>query len=567
MNVRKGIILLVLIAISWSFVSSSSFFHTKAQASVPSFPGAEGFGAASIGGRGGKVYEVTNTNDDGDGSLRYCVNDTKGYGARTCVFRVGGTITVKTPLSISKPYITIAGQTAPGGGITIRTESGGDVFATKTHDVIMRYVTARPGPGGENHANQIASNGTELYNVMIDHSTFSWGVDSNIETWYRVKNATIQWSLISEGLNCSTHSKGCHSKGLMIGGYKGSESGGVGSENISVLYNIMANNADRNPLMQQCGIAQVINNVTYNPNMTYSHQQLNCPLGESYVNWINNYHKKGTNGTQTDLKIIPSDDGECMAGKTYMSGNVGNNGTWTYSFSGACDAKKTTILQTSPAAAPSVTTVSAADAYAQTVADGGAGNSKGLSCDGTWFTRRDSIDSRVIADVKNGTGKIIDSPSDVGGYVTISSGVACPDADHDGMPDTWESSHGFNPSDASDGPKDANGNGYTNLEEYLNGSGSTILVNPTATPVSVTTTVAPSSTPKPSATPLPTATPTPTRKVGDANNDGAVNESDYSIWKTNYQKTVTNGMDSGDFNKDDVVDGVDYMLFVNNYGK
>lgn len=275
-----------------------------AQTGVPAFPGAEGFGANSVGGRGGKVYEITNTNDSGTGSLRECV---AASGARTCVFKVGGLISINSPLTISNPYITIAGQTAPGGGITVKLGTATEAFSTKTHDVIMRYITVRPGPGGENHGNQIAANGTELYNVIVDHNSYSWGVDSNIETWYRVINSTIQWSIISEGLNCSTHSKGCHSKGLMIGGYSGSESkNSKGSENISVLNDIMAENIDRNPLMQLCGIAQVINNVTYNAGTTFSHQQLNCAgtgyTGTSYVNWINNYHKKGPAGAQTDLK-------------------------------------------------------------------------------------------------------------------------------------------------------------------------------------------------------------------------------------------------------------------------
>ena len=288
---------------------------------LPAFPGAEGFGANTIGGRGGKIFEVTNLNDSGAGSLRACV---EASGPRICVFRTGGLIVLQSALKIVNPYITIAGQTAPGGGITLKQGAATDIFSTQTHDVIIRYITSRAGPGGENHANQIAKSGTELYNIIIDHNSLSWGVDSNIETWYRVREATIQWSIISEGLNNSTHSKGAHSKGLMIGGYKGSDSGGKGSENISILNNLMAHNADRNPLMQLCGVAQVINNVTYNPMYTFSHQQLNCLLGESYVNWINNYHKKGPSSTSSsDLKVIPADDGTWSPGKVYVKGNIG----------------------------------------------------------------------------------------------------------------------------------------------------------------------------------------------------------------------------------------------------
>ena len=314
-------VFVMFVLVLGSFYSAGASSAVGQVAALPAFPGAEGFGANTIGGRGGAIFEVTTLNDSGAGSLRACV---EASGARTCVFRTGGLIVLQSTLRIVNPYITIAGQTAPGGGITLKTASGGDIFSTQTHDVIIRYLTSRPGPGGENHANQIAKNGTELYNIVIDHNSLSWGVDSNIETWYRVREATIQWSLISEGLNNSTHSKGAHSKGLMIGGYQGSESGGKGSENISVLNNLMAHNAERNPLMQLCGTAQVINNTTYNPQWTFSHQQLNCTLGESYVNWINNYHKKGPSSTSnTDLKIIPADSGTWSPGKVYVKGNIG----------------------------------------------------------------------------------------------------------------------------------------------------------------------------------------------------------------------------------------------------
>ena len=405
---------------------------------IAAFPGAEGFGAVTVGGRGGKVYQITNLNDSGAGSLRECITAT---GARTCVFAVGGLITLNSPLTISNPFITIAGQTAPGGGITIKTAAGGDVIPIKTHDVIIRFVSFRPGPGGENHASQISSSGTALYNILIDHSTFSWGVDSNIETWYRVYNATIQWSISSEALDCSTHSKGCHSKGLMIGGYAGSESkNSIGSENITLHHNLLAHNADRNPLMQLCGAAQVINNVTYNPQYTFSHQQNNCIVSAiNYINWIGNYHKKGPDSTSnSDLKVIPADNGTYSGGaKVYVAGNIGpsraNNSLPDINW---VDSGSRSFVVSTPVDAPFVTTTDASTAYNDVLAD--AGNSRGLDCNGNWVGRRDSIDTRVINDVKNGTGHIIDSPSEVGGWVAPASGTQCVDVDKDGMSDTWE---------------------------------------------------------------------------------------------------------------------------------
>jgi len=473
---------------SANYVGASSV--RGATTTAPAFPGAEGFGENTVGGRGGIIYEVTNLNDAGAGSLRACI---EASGARTCVFRTGGLIVLQSPLRIVNPYITIAGQTAPGGGITLTKASGGDVFSTQTHDVIIRYISARPGPGGENHANQIAKNGVELYNIIIDHNSLSWGVDSNIETWYRVREATIQWSIISEGLNDSTHSKGPHSKGLMIGGYKGSESGGKGSENISVLNNLMAHNAERNPLMQLCGIAQVINNTTYNPQWTFSHQQLNCTLGESYVNWINNYHKKGPSSTSnSDLKVIPTDDGTWSLGKVYVKGNIGPNrpndtlpeSKWVEVKPGAPAG----VIVSSPAPAPAVNSSTAIDAYNNVLADGGAGNSRGLDCNGNWYNRRDSIDARVVNEVKTGTGKIIDDPSQVGGWIVPAAGVPCVDTDHDGMPNTWEQMYGFNPN-TPDGSADKDGDGYTNVEEYFNATNPLdtipVIIYPTVTGITI----------------------------------------------------------------------------------
>ncbi len=443
----------------------------RAASAVPAFPGAEGFGATTVGGRGGKVYEVTNTNDSGAGSLRNCVQAT---GARICIFKTGGLITLKSPLVINHPYITIAGQTAPGGGITIRMAPGSsDAILTAASEVIMRYISVRPGPGGENHGNQIAANGVPLHNILIDHSTFSWGVDSDLETWYRVYNMTIQWSIISEALDCSTHSKGCHSKGLMIGGYAGSESkNSVGSEDITVHHNLMAQDVDRTPLMQLCGTAQVINNVTYNPQYTFSHQQNNCIVPDvEWINWVGNYHKKGPDSTEdTDLKVIPADDGKFSGGaKVYVSGNIGpSRPSTSQPESNWVDPESRQFIVSTAAPAPAVTTTDAVTAYNAVLAN--AGNSKGLACDGSWVDRRDSIDTRVVNDVQNGTGHIIDDPSQVGGWITPASGTPCLDSDHDGMPDAWETKYGLDPANPLDGRVDTDGDGYTNLEEYLNGT-------------------------------------------------------------------------------------------------
>lgn len=157
-----------------------------------------------------------------------------------------------------------------------------------------------------------------------------------------------------------------------------------------------------------------------------------------------------------------------------------------------------------------MTTTDAASAYNDVLAD--AGNSKGLNCNGTWFARRDAIDQRIVNDVKNGTGRIIDNPSEVGGWLTTAAGTPCADSDHDGMADDWENMYGFNPNSASDGPQDADSDGYTNLEEFLNGT------NPTGG--------APVNTPTPTPTQGPGATATPASCPADVNNDNFVNITD-----------------------------------------
>ncbi|MBI5935696.1 MAG: hypothetical protein HY867_18490 [Chloroflexi bacterium] len=433
--------------------------------SVPAFPGAEGFGANTLGGRGGKIFEVTNVNDSGSGSLRACV---EASGARTCVFRVGGLIQLQSALVIQNPYITIAGQTAPGGGITLKKTNGGDALVIKTHDVILRYLASRPGPGGENHGAEIASNGDHLYNIIIDHCSFSWGTDEVLETWYKVTDTTIQWTIVSEGLDCSTHSKGCHSKGLMVGGYADSESKqGLGSENITVHHNLFAHNGERNPLVQTSGLVDVVNNIAYNPFGTfmYLYMKSNSIVP---VNYVGNFYKYGPETDSGKYEIKTYDDGG-LGADIYVAGNIGpHRKADNLAQDVVVETGSRGFLTSTRHPAPQVTTTSAFVAYDQVLA--GAGNSAGVSCDGQWVNRRDSIDARVVNDVRNGTGHIIDDPSQVGGWVTPAAGAPCADSDHDGMPDAYEARYGLNPNSAADANADADADGYPNVEEAINGT-------------------------------------------------------------------------------------------------
>jgi len=406
---------------------------------------------------------VTHLHDSGAGSLRACV---QAKGARTCIFRTGGLIQLQSPLVILNPYITIAGQTAPGGGITLKKTNGGDALIIKTHDVILRYITSRPGPGGENHGAQAASDGVHLYNIIIDHCSFSWATDEVLETWYKVTDTSIQWSIVSEGLDCSTHHKGCHSMGLMVGGYADSESKTeLGSENISVHHNLFAHNGERNPLIQTSGLVDVVNNVAYNPFGTfmYLYMKSNSIVP---VNYVGNFFKYGPNTEKGKYEIKSYDDGG-LGASIYVSGNIGPHRTSdALSNDIVVDSGSRKYLTPTRHEAPPVTTTSALNAYKQVLAQ--AGNNAGLNCDGTWFNRRDRIDKRVVSDTANGTGSIINNPSQVDGWVTPATGKACTDSDHDGMPDTWEIKVGLNPNNPSDANADSDNDGYTNIEEYLN---------------------------------------------------------------------------------------------------
>ncbi len=436
---------------------------------IPAFPGAEGFGAYSVGGRGGAVIEVTNLDDSGPGSLRAAID---ASGPRIVVFRVSGTIGLVSSLVIRNPYITIAGQTAPGGGITLRDlrAETDPLLAIQTHDVVVRYLTWRAGPPAAGDAvGIIADHAHDTYNIVVDHNSMSWGIDQVFATWYDVHDITIQWNIFSEALNCSLHPKGCHSKGPMLGSYASDErKDKPGAYNISFHHNLMAHNGERNPLVKTSGVCDVVNNVVYNPFGTFSHVDMDSQLTMLPVNYVGNYFKPGPNTTPGKYGIRAINPGS-PGTEIYVQGNIGpHRMTSNLPEIDIVDPNSRQYVVSIRHPAAAVTTTTAFQAYDQVLAEAGA--NKGLSCDGTFFSRQDAIDARIVNDVKNGTGKIIDDPSQVGGWLTIAPAAPCADSDHDGMPDIWELKYGLDPNDPSDANKDANGNGYTNIEEFLNGT-------------------------------------------------------------------------------------------------
>lgn len=435
------------------------------------FPTAEGYGKYTVGGRGGKVYEVTNLNDSGEGSLRAAV---EAEGPRTVVFRVSGTIDLKRALSIKNPYITIAGQTAPGDGICIKRyplNIGAD-------EVIIRYIRVRLGNETGNDTDAISCRYRK--NIILDHVSASWSIDETMSV-YHCENVTIQWCMITESLFNSNHVKGSHGFG-----------GIWGSNNSSYHHNLIAHHSSRNVRWASGGgNNDYRNNVLYNWGYNSSYggekQQVGNPKFSSFkINFVSNYYKPGpaTLAGEVSYRIVnPSYRGENDYGMWYVANNVveGNEKVSADNWNGGVQPKGgEKMLKKFRLDAPwnsmKINEQSPEEAYKAVLANAGC-----------TLPKRDVIDNRIVDEVRNGyatyegasykklkkvkdaskkTG-IIDSQEDVGGWPLLKSAPAPADSDHDGMPDEWEKKNGLNPNDPADG-NTVNEDGYTNLEKYLN---------------------------------------------------------------------------------------------------
>lgn len=405
---------------------------------LPAFPGAEGFGTDTVGGRGGKIIMVTNLNDSGSGSLRAAL---EASGARIVIFRTGGTISLSSPIYINNPYITIAGQTAPGDGITIRDAR----ITINTHDVIMRGLRFRPGTAAVD-ALEVAGNST-VYNVVVDHCSMSWAIDESLSTWYNPKDVTFQWNIISEGLNGS----GGNGLGMLIGGYNdGIET--LAANNISVHHNLFAHNRDRSARIKQNTKVEFINNLVYG-------WEWYATRTSSAANIIGNFYK--TSPAWTGGKPVAISTYTTLKDKTvYVKDNLGPGRTRETDPEWNIVNGDSRYQATSPPFALSNVKIEPANAIFDKVLVGA----------GTTVPVRDSVDERVVNDVVNGTGTWnILTQDDVGGWPVLDKGTPPADSDADGMPDQWEVEVGLNKNDPSDASKDRNADGYTNIEEYING--------------------------------------------------------------------------------------------------
>ncbi|MBW7466522.1 pectate lyase [Pontibacter aydingkolensis] len=411
------------------------------------FPGAEGFGKYATGGRGGQVVYVTNLNDDGEGSLRDAIQK---KGPRIIVFAVSGTIALERPLDINNGDVTIAGQTAPGDGITLRNYQ----VSIKADNVILRYLRFRMGDTAAQQADALGANKGNS-NIIIDHCSMSWATDE-CASFYRGKNFTLQWSIISESLNQSVHEKGDHGYGGIWGG-----------EGATFHHNLIASHNSRNPRFSGSSSTQNTANelVDFRNNVIFNWKNNSIYGGEKgKYNVVNNYFKAGpaTAKSKRDRIVNPSQP----YGKFYVNGNYvdGFPEITKDNWAGGVHADHPDSAKvTSAYKVLEPLTQSAQVAYEQVLAHAGASH------------KRDTVDKRIVSEVRSGNptnGKskdgIIDSQQDVGGWPELKTAAAPKDSDKDGMPDAWEVKHKLNPNSADDAATYTLDKLYTNVEVYLN---------------------------------------------------------------------------------------------------
>lgn len=456
------------------------------QSSLLAFPGAEGGGAHSFGGHGGRVLVVTSLEDNGPGTLRWAVEQ---GGARIVVFNVAGIIHLKSPIILRAPYITIEGQSAPGDGICVAGES----FWVNTHDVIIRYMRFRRGETNVGRRDD-ALGGNPVGNVIVDHTSTSWGLDENFSMYRHMfdpgdgskeeklgtVNITIQNCISAESLDTWNHAFGTT----------------MGGENCMLVRNLWADNTGRNPSIGWNGVFNFVNNVVFN----WHHRSMDGGDYTSLFNIINNYFKPGPvtpKNENVGHRILKPETGrsklkELHFGRAYVNGNIMDgypeitkdnwNGGVQVQEEKDAGVYKDYMKVDKPFPMPAVTIMPTEQAYQFVLANVGA-----------TLPHRDAVDMRVVEQVRTGkiTYKDVNTdtlpqfhvrklPKDsykqgivtevfeVGGYPNY-QGKPYKDSDNDGLPDEYETSHGLNPKDPNDSAKPAkDGSGYSNIEVWLN---------------------------------------------------------------------------------------------------
>jgi len=426
--------------------AESGYITVTNKDSIEAFPGAEGAGKYTSGGRGGEIIEVTNLNDDGPGSLRYAVNC---RGPRIIVFGISGTIELESELEIREGNLTIAGQTSPGDGICIK----GYPLLIDADNIIIRYLRIRLGDLSGKPYDAIS--GIRHRDIIIDHCSFSWAVDE-CASFYDNEDFTLQWCIISESLNKSVHPKGSHGYGGIWGGMQASFHHNIIAHHTSRLPRFQGSRNHRQPPNEN---AEFCNNIIYN-------WVIKCSYGGEGGNYniTGNIYKPGpaTPWKKIYRIIEPFEPfGRFYLKDNYMMVNgAAKEYNWMDHFPDT--GKWSTVISDTPAKIN----------YRAACEDALVAYKKVLKHAGASFVR-DSVDNRIISEVEKGTYHygdkgIINSQTQVGGWPGLNSGEARQDADHDGMPDTWETANKLNPLDYIDRNDHDLDEDYTNIEYYLN---------------------------------------------------------------------------------------------------
>jgi len=452
---------------------------------TPAFPEAQGGGAESIGGRGGRVIYVTNLNSEGPGSLREAM---EASGPRIVVFNVGGIIHLKRTtanpngyIKITNPYLTVAGQTAPGGGITVR----GRVVLSNASNIILRFLTIRPGKSPDypeedeftgyepgmtpTSADSLLDDAISMWggkNNIFDHLSISWANDENVEVYNSgdriTSNVTFSQNLIAEAFRP-------HHAAMLISAAPGSTAGADGVNEIFVHHNLIMKALNRMPWAISKDI-RIVNNIMYNRMWTFTQIfggieadvignifKDQSVINDKVVQW---FSSAGEN------PIKPGDP------SIYIQENISNNqnaDNWNMVGIGKKDAP-ISWRRFNPLFLPKYPVTLDPVATLENFILNDVGNSRRIDENGNWVNRRDSVDLRLINEYRTNTGILPWNENEVGGWPIIAAGTPYTDSDNDGMSNIWEQKYGFNINDPADGNGDADNDGYTNIEEFINGS-------------------------------------------------------------------------------------------------
>jgi len=452
---------LILLAIAVNGLGRSVQARPQSAAAplaLAAFPGAVGYGAGTRGGRGGRLLRVTRLDDRGPGSLRWALEDVRG--PRIIIFDVSGMIALERQILIENGYVTLAGQSAPWPGVTL----SGARIRIKATEVIIRGMRFRPGDGrrgqdpGDRDGVSVGTTDFEINNVILDHNSFTWAIDENVAVNGRVRNITLSSNIIAQGLTHSIHPKGEHSKGLLISNWDGEDDW---ASRISVVSNLFAANTQRNPEIRAGQAVEVINNLIYDHG-----------LGRAAIAVGGGSGGRLTTDVRIVGNVIAAGPGTSRATAPITLSTMAPNSAifihdllWRSqhmdpfialsAVASLANADAQNVIRSAPGRGPTPERP-ASEVFERVLITAGA--SPG---------RRDPIDGRIIAGVRRDTGLQVASVAQAGTAEAVAPDELPADGDQDGIPDAFEQRLGSDPR-VSDGNLDRDGDGYPDIETYLN---------------------------------------------------------------------------------------------------